>query len=793
MNTKMQSTIPVIPVKNMLVFPEQTVPIRVGRKKSIAAVQQAQSNGLVLIHLQTDESKGEEVSPNDITKIGTLARIERVRGSPEKGYELVIRGLERFQASEITEQNGCIQATGSRLDDRMDMDEVTAQVLLKSLKEMALEITHQLPGDLHQFEELIEETQDLIYLSHVCSAYLEAPIAQKLELLEMISTKDRVLKLLDLMKGFRDNLQVQNDIRQKLQERLGKSQREAILREQMKTISDELGQGDGRNGVDNIRKKIEDAQMPEEVKKVALDELRRLESIGSQSPESHVIRNYLDLLCALPWAAEAKEETDIENARKVLDSDHHGLEKIKKRILQFLSVMKLKGNKKGSILLFVGPPGVGKTSLGQSIAKALGRKFVRASMGGVRDESEIRGHRRTYIGAMPGRIIQALKRSGQKNPVFMLDEIDKMGFGYHGDPGAALLEVLDPEQNHTFMDHYLDVPFDLSKVFFVATANSVETIPAPLLDRMEVIQLTGYTLNEKLHIAKTHLVQKQLEEHGMTSDQVMFEDEVLMKVIQSYTREAGVRELNRQIAALCRWVAERVVAQDTEIPVKPALSDLEDALGLERYLPEMANVKAPSGVVTGMAWTPQGGDILFIESTMMPGAGRLTLTGQLGDVMKESAQIALSLVRSRLPAVARLIDFEKTDLHIHVPSGAIPKDGPSAGITMMTAIASLLSGKSVDPKLAMTGEITLRGAVTPVGGIKEKVIAAHRAGMKTIILPMKNRRDLKDVPEEVKSDIRFEFVETADQVLRIALGDELSFLLTEKTVGESASSSVPMV
>jgi ATP-dependent Lon protease len=513
--------------------------------------------------------------------------------------------------------------------------------------------------------------------------------------------------------------------------------------------------------------------MPPDAQKVALDELHRMESMGNNAPEAHMIRNYLDLLVALPWPKSPSESNfenlDLEFAKKTLDQDHYGLEKIKKRVLQHLAVMKLKKSNRGQILLLVGPPGVGKTSLGQSIAKAMGRKFVRGSLGGVRDDAEIRGHRRTYIGSMPGRIIQGIKRAGENNPVFMLDEIDKLGRGFQGDPSSALLEVLDPEQNATFLDHYLDVPFDLSHVFFIATANSLDTIPGPLLDRMEIIDLSGYTTSEKLHIARNHLIPKQWAEHGIDLKQLVLSDEALLRVIHAYTREAGVRDLQRKIATLCRAMAERILAQDAVLPVRIEIQDIEEILGQERFLHEVAERINPPGVATGLAWTPQGGEILFIEANLMPGKGNLIVTGQLGDVMKESTQIALSLVRSRLAHAIPHFEFAQKDIHVHVPAGAIPKDGPSAGITMLTTIASLLTGRSVDSKLAMTGEITLRGAVMPVGGIKEKVIAAHRAGIERIILSKRNQKDLKEVPEETRAALKFEFVENASEVLKLAL------------------------
>jgi ATP-dependent Lon protease len=763
--------IPVLPMRNLLLFPGIASPVRVGRAKSVAAIKKAMENdGQVIAILQKSENtRDDKLIPDELYRVGTLCKIEKTRGDAQKGFQIILRGISRIRITDIIEKDGYIQAEGAEWKDVVDVDDKTKAALLESLKKLSKDILALLPADTEDFSKLIAGIDDISFLSHLSAANIDIELPIKQELLEKVSIKERVLKLLEIMEKYKDTLQVQGEIRNKMTHKLGKSQRDAILREQLRAIHEELGDTDGEGGKDDYKEKIEKAQMPEEVKKVALEELKRLESLGNSSPETHVIRNYLDLLCAMPWAQSSSEEIDIEKARVSLDQDHYGLPKIKKRILQHLAVMKLKKNKHGSILLFVGPPGVGKTSLGQSIAKALGRKFARGSLGGVRDDSEIRGHRRTYIGAMPGRIVQGLKRAGVNNPVFMLDEMDKLGRGYQGDPASALLEVLDPEQNGTFLDHYLDVPFDLSHVLFIGTANSLESIPGPLLDRMEVIELSGYTTAEKLHIAKDHLVPKQLEAHGLKADQVKISDEAIMRMITHYTRESGVRDLQRRLAAVYRAATEKVVKPDVVLPVQIELADLDEILGPEPFTYEVASRIAPPGVVTGLAWTPQGGEILFIETSLMPGAGRLTITGQLGDVMKESAQIALSVVRSKLPIIASQLDYEKKDLHIHVPSGAIPKDGPSAGIAMMTAIASLFSGRSVNPKIAMTGEITLRGLVMPVGGIKEKVIGAHRAGIEKIILAKRNKRDLRDVPEEVKSQMKFEFVETASEVLKIAL------------------------
>ncbi|MGZ3708445.1 MAG: endopeptidase La, partial [Bdellovibrionota bacterium] len=681
MNTPFHKLLPVLPIRNTVIFPGLALPLRVGRAKSIAAVKAAKDNGLwILAVTQNADPDNEDPKTDHLYRVGTLAKIEKIRGNEKDGYQVLVRGVARFRIEDFKDADGAIFASGEQWKEDSkeirDFDEATGEKLLESLKALSKEVLELLPADTQNLIEMVDGIEDLGYLTNLAAGNIELPLEKRQELLEIVSLKSRAMKLLELLAAEKDRLQVSGEIREKLSHKLGKLQRESILREQLKAIREELGEGDDpEKSADGYRKKIDDAGMPEDVKKTALEELKRLESIGSQSPETHVIRNYLDLLCAMPWSKSAPEGIDLEAARSTLENDHYGLDKIKKRILQHLAVMKLKKNGRGSILLLVGPPGVGKTSLGQSIAKALGRKFVRGSLGGVRDDAEIRGHRRTYIGAMPGRIIQGIKRAGENNPVFMLDEIDKLSRSFSGDPASALLEVLDPEQNSTFLDHYLDVTFDLSKVFFIATANTLESIPGPLLDRMEVIDLTGYTTAEKLHIAKNHLIPKQLGEHGLTEKQLVIGDEALMRVITHYTREAGVRELQRRIAALCRASTEKVLAAaEGSLPIRVELAALEDLLGPERFIHEVAERISPPGVVTGLAWTPQGGEILFIEASSMPGSSKLMITGQLGDVMKESAQIALSLVRSRLAHLVPEFEYEKKDIHIHVPAGAIPKD-----------------------------------------------------------------------------------------------------------------------
>lgn len=791
---------PVLSLKESVVLPGSSLPLKIGRPQSIAAVESAQKNGGFILAVSQSSGFDEEIiNPSHLKTIGTLSQIERIRGNARDGYQIYLRGVNRYHVNQFMEKDGHIVAAGEEWKDIYDADESTFRTMLDVLKEMSQKMLNLLPGDTRLLSELIKEIQDLSHLSYLVAGNLEMENEKRQVFLETQGLKARVLMLLELMEKKKNELEVQVEIREKLGQKLGKHQRESILREQLRTIQEELGEESTKSDKDDLRKKIEEAGMPSETLKIALDELKRLEAMGPTSPESHTIRNYLDLLVSLPWKRSTSEDDiknlNLEKAQEVLDEEHYGLEKIKQRVLQHLAVMKLKKSSRGQILLLVGPPGVGKTSLGQSIAKAIGRKFVRGSLGGVRDDAEIRGHRRTYIGAMPGRIIQGIKRAGENNPVFMLDEIDKMGRGFQGDPAAALLEVLDPEQNNTFLDHYLDVPFDLSQVFFIATANSLDTIPGPLLDRMEVIDLSGYTTAEKLHIAKNHLIPKQWEEHGLSSDQLLMTDEALLKVINSYTREAGVRDLQRKIVNLCRSMAQKVLSKDTVLPVKIDVNDLEEILGNERFTHEIAGKINPPGVATGLAWTPMGGEILFIEANLMPGKGSLILTGQLGDVMKESTQIALSLVRSRLAHVIPGVEFERKDIHVHVPAGAIPKDGPSAGITMLTTIASLLTGRSIDPKLAMTGELTLRGAVMPVGGIKEKLIAAHRAGIERVILSKRNEKDLKDVPFEVRNALKIELVETAQEVLKLALNldateDYLTHLPPRDLSSSSASTPV---
>lgn len=717
-------------------------------------------------------TKPSDLSEDDLYKTGNLLKIAYIQPADD-GYLVIAKSAQRVKAVSLIRKDGLFYASYEPVPDLPDLDEDIETEIMENIKKAIQEISSRFQGS-EQFMRPIEKMDSIDQLIGYAMPYMPIKIAEKQDLLETVSARERYFAFFEILMKQKENINFQMEMAKKVTDKISKSNREAMLREQLKMIQEEL------NGCDNAasdeekyREKIESSKMPEEVKKKALSELKKLETGGNHNPESPVIRNYLDLLLDLPWVTEEKKNIDIAEARRVLESNHNGLEKVKERIIQHLAVMKLKHEKQGSILLLIGPPGTGKTSLGKSIADALDRQYVRVSLGGVKDEAEIRGHRRTYIGALPGRIIQGIRKAGTKNPVFILDEIDKLSASYSGDPTSALLEVLDPEQNNTFSDHYLEVPYDLSDVLFIATANSLTNIPWPLLDRMETIEISGYTKNEKFAIAKDHLLPNTLEEHGLDADKLKIEDEALKIIIDKYTREAGVRQLKKQLAKTARFVSEKIVSGTADLPymVKPDM--LKEVLGKELIRQEEARKENIPGVVTGLAWTPVGGDILFIEGTFMPGTGKLTLTGQLGDVMKESAQISLSLVRSRLANTANSFNFTASDVHIHVPSGATPKDGPSAGVTLFTALTSLITGKAVDPKLAMTGEITLSGSVLPVGGIKEKVLAAHRAGIKKVILPKENERDLEDVPEDVRNELKFVPVETIEEVLKEALGIDL--------------------
>jgi ATP-dependent protease La len=765
---------PVLPLFEIVLFPRTRTKIRVDPDTAATLIAETKETGTAYaVGLSAKEgTDAGDVTPESLYAIGNLLEIRNIQPT-DGGYVVNARAIARVKAQNFAAAPGRISATCERIPDQDDLDRNVHDQLLAEAKELISRISSRFDGAEH-FTAPIEQMDRIDEVMGFVMPFVPVPVAEKQGLLEIVSAKVRAMSFLALLAKVRESINFRIEVAQKVSDKVNKANREAMLREQLRVIQEELGKIDGTGPAgDGYREKIEAAGMPEVVKKKALEELVKLDAAGPQNHEAPVIRNYLDLLVALPWKTEEKKEIDIREAKAVLERNHNGLLEVKKRIVQHLAVMKLKHEKQGSILLLAGPPGTGKTSLGKSIAEALGRKYVRISLGGVHDEAEIRGHRRTYVGALPGRIIQGIKQAGTKNPVFVLDEIDKVSATYAGDPASALLEVLDPEQNATFSDHYLEVPYDLSDVFFIATANSLATIPAPLLDRMEMIEISGYTKNEKFAIAKDHLIPKTLEEHGLDAEKLVFTDDAVREMIEKYTREAGVRWLKKQLARAARFVSEKIVSEDVALPFVVTPEKLPEILGKEVSHPDSVRKEPVPGVVTGLAWTPVGGDILFIEGTFMPGTGKLTLTGQLGDVMKESANISLSLVRSRLTKETAGFDFMTSDLHIHVPSGATPKDGPSAGITLCTALASLITGRAVDPKLAMTGEITLSGAVLPVGGIKEKIIAAHRAGIRKVILPKENVRDLEDVPEDARSELAFVPVETIEEVFREALGLDL--------------------
>ncbi len=707
----------------------------------------------------------------DFYQVGTLVRIIGTE-IKEPHHFLKVKALERVEINQLRFDEGTYWAEYQIMPDIIDLDLKSQTEMLIYIKQIVHEISANFKGS-EPFVEAIDGTDNLNVLMGQLGHYLRISNAEKQALIENRSLKERSLQFMDHLLKHKEAIKLQIELTEKLSEKANKTHREAILREQLKNIQEELQDDSVSSDGKDYRQLIANADMPPEVEKTALAELAKFESQNPSSPDYNVIRNYLDVLVELPWRDGEAKEIDLQEARRILDDQHYGLDKVKERIIQHLAVMKLKKDKKGSIILLVGPPGTGKTSLGKSIAEALDRKYIRVSLGGIKDEAEIRGHRRTYVGALPGRIIQNLRKAGQRNPVFVLDEVDKLMTGYNGDPASALLEVLDPEQNNSFTDHYLEVPYDLSEIFFIATANTTETIPGPLLDRMEVISISSYTDNEKYHIGKDHLIPEVLEEHGLSNEMLIIEDGALSKVIADYTREAGVRGLKRQLASIARVASEKIVSGKVEPPyvVKPDM--LQDVLGNPIAHHDAIELDNPPGVATGLAWTPVGGEILFIEGTDMPGSGQLILTGKLGDVMQESAKISLSLIKSRLALSTLNFNFKEKDLHIHVPSGAVSKDGPSAGIALFTALASLITGIKVAPTLAMTGEITLRGAVLPIGGLKEKLLAAHRAGIKKVLVPQENMQDLQDLPDEIKDQLIIQPVEVVEDVLQEALGIEL--------------------
>jgi ATP-dependent Lon protease len=764
----------IVPVRNMVLFPGMVVPIAIGRKGSIAAAQYAIKVERPVGILMQSNPQADLPGAADLSTMGTVANILRYVTTPDDAHHIICQGQQRFRITSYVEGFPFIVAKIERIEERTGAGDKEIEARFMQLKERAIEVLSLLPQVPQEMVNAVQNIEVPGTLADLVAGYLDIKAEDKQLLLEEVNLRERLDRLLAMVAHRIEVMQISQEIGQRTKANMGRREREFVLREQMKAIQKELGEdGEGAAAeIGELRKLIEQAGMPEEVSKQAEKELKRLQRMTDGSSEYSMVRTYLDWLVELPWKAPDPELIDVAQARLVLDADHFGLEQVKKRILEFLAVRKLKPGGQGPILCLVGPPGVGKTSLGQSIAKALGRKFVRVSLGGVHDEAEIRGHRRTYIGALPGNIIQALKKVGTRGCVMMLDEIDKLGTGMHGAPSAALLEVLDPEQNNTFRDNYLAVPYDLSQVLFIATANELDPIPGPLRDRMEILRLAGYTQEEKLEIARKYLIDRQLDATGLKSEQFDITDRAIAAIIRDYTREAGVRNLERQIGAVCRRTAVRVATGNAE-KVRVEESDLVDILGQAKFENEVALRTAVPGVATGLAWTPVGGDILFIEASRTPGSGRLILTGQLGDVMKESAQAALTLVKSR--ATALQLDpaaFEKTDVHVHVPAGAIPKDGPSAGVAMFIALTSLFANKPVRNDTAMTGEISLRGLVLPVGGIKEKVLAALAAGIKQVMLPARNRKDLEEVPLTARQQLEFVFLDDVEQAMQVAIGME---------------------
>jgi ATP-dependent Lon protease len=762
--------IPIVPIRSVALFPGVVMPIALGRELSISAAQEAVRAGHKIALLAQRDPNVEKPTAADLYEIGVLATVIRYVTTPEGAHHLVCQGESRFRVVEMVRDTPFLAARIAQIPEPTNTSpEIEARATF--LKERATEALSLLPQAPAELARMITGIDSAAHLADLIVSFMDVKSSEKQQILETLDLKERLDKVIRLLAQRVEVLKITKDISEQTQAALGERQREAVLREQLRQLQKELGEGEeGADELAELDTQIGQAGMPTPVEEHVRKELQRLRRMQEASPEYGMVRNYLDWMVALPWGKVDPEDIDIERARQVLDEDHYGLEKVKRRILEYLAVRKLNPQGRSAILCFVGPPGVGKTSLGQSIARALGLKFVRVSLGGVHDEAEIRGHRRTYIGALPGNIIQGLRKAGTRNPVFMLDEIDKLSASFHGDPSSALLEVLDPEQNATFRDNYIAQPFDLSRVLFIATANVLDTIAGPLRDRMEIIELSGYTIEEKLQIAKRYLVQRQLKANGLEAAQVTISDAALARMISEYTRESGVRSLERQIGALLRSAAVQI-ASGKAASVAFDAPDIDAVLGASRFESEIASRTSVPGVATGLAWTPVGGDILFIESARLPGDGRLILTGQLGEVMKESAQAALSLVKSQAEELG--IDpsvFEHSDIHIHVPAGAIPKDGPSAGVAMFVSLASLMKREAVRPDVAMTGEISLRGLVLPVGGIKEKTIAAARAGIKRVILPARNRRDLEDIPQSTRDALQFVWVERVGEALAVALG-----------------------
>ena len=784
-------TLPIVPLRDVVVFPHMMMPFVIGRPSSTRALEHALVKDKRIFLAAQQDATTDDPRPKDIYTMGCIANIVQSLKLPDGNVKVLVEGLDRARAVEWKEDKGFYRVVAKllpRQDDASD-DVESAMSRVVSLFEQYVKLSNNLHYDAMIAAVRVDDASKL---ADTIAAHLVVGVEEKQNLLEIISPLERLVRIASLLEIEVDKLQVDRGIQSRVKKQMEKAQKEYYLNEKMKAIQKELGRKEDKGSeLDELKKKIEQSRMPKEVEEKAALELKRLEGMPPMSAEATVSRNYLDWLLAVPWHKRSRESRDLKKAERILHQDHHGLEKIKDRILEFLAVRTLVRKPKGTILTFTGPPGVGKTSLAKSIARATNRKFVRLSVGGVRDEAEIRGHRRTYIGAFPGQIIQMMKKAGTTNPVLLLDEVDKMSMDFRGDPSAALLEVLDPEQNHTFLDHYLDVEYDLSNIMFICTANVLHTVPQALRDRMEVLQLAGYTELEKVEIARVFLTPKAVKANGLTDKNIQFKDEAFETIIRRYTREAGVRSLEREINSICRKVARKVVVEGKQFSVEISAEKVTEHLGVPRYRPAMVEEQNEIGIATGLAWTEAGGELLLTESTLMPGKGRLTLTGQLGDVMQESAQAAMSYVRSRAEQFGIQKDFHRrTDIHVHVPEGAIPKDGPSAGITLATALVSNLAKVPTRRDVAMTGEITLRGKVLPIGGLKEKVLAAHRAGVTTIILPKDNEKDLADIPRSVLDVLELHLVESMDEVLKIALAEPLTSLLSsqDQTGSETTAS-----
>ena len=779
-------TLPIVPLRDVVVFPHMMMPFVIGRPSSTRALEHALTKDKRIFLAAQQDASTDDPQPKDIYTMGCVANIVQSLKLPDGNVKVLVEGLDRARAVEWKEDKGFYRVVAKLLPRQDDTSEDVENTMRRVVS--LFERYVKLSNNLH-YDAMIAAVRvdDASKLADTIAAHLVVGVEEKQNLLEIISPLERLVRIASLLEIEVDKLQVDRGIQSRVKKQMEKAQKEYYLNEKMKAIQKELGRKEDKGSeLDELKKKIEQARMPKEAEEKASQELKRLEGMPPMSAEATVSRNYLDWLIAVPWYKRSRESRNLEKAEQILHEDHYGLEKIKDRILEFLAVRTLVRKPKGTILTFTGPPGVGKTSLAKSIARATNRKFVRLSVGGVRDEAEVRGHRRTYIGAFPGQIIQMMKKAGTVNPVFLLDEVDKMSMDFRGDPSAALLEVLDPEQNHTFLDHYLDVEYDLSNIMFICTANVLHTVPQALRDRMEVLQLAGYTEFEKIEIARTFLAPKAVKANGLKDKNIQFKDEAFESIIQRYTREAGVRNLEREINAICRKVARKVVAEGKQFSDEITAGKVTEHLGVPRFRPTMLEEKNEIGIATGLAWTEVGGELLFTESTLMPGKGRLTLTGQLGEVMQESAKAAVSYVRSKAEAFGIQKDFHQyTDIHVHVPEGAIPKDGPSAGITLATALVSNLTKVPTRRDVAMTGEITLRGKVLPIGGLKEKVLAAHRAGVTTIILPKDNEKDLADIPKEVLNVLKLHLVESMDEVLKIALTEPLTALIPSEDQTDS--------